>query len=294
MNTTLRFVVDTIQEGCLRPAHLIRNVKDKPQLQTLLKTPRQTVSSSHRIHWERWDNSSLDKNYSLTLNDRYRIRHQYIPALEHIVRVKKIEPWHGDIRDIECLGASKSDLSLYKNLDDFATSASPNLIADVCDENLRSHLNWEGGRILNNPLLCRYAWDNNRIHLCNSGSSHHFSAARYLSLKLTTPIPVSGRLYAYHLNEQCVFTLTKQFNLFSVLSKYSQFIIDECEHFGAPVGSYPAPQPFYDQTIIFLPRNNIRSMRISKLFKQIQLFDFSLFLLNSLNKQAEPLDLIQS
>ena len=63
------------------------------------------------------------------------------------------------------------------------------------------------------------------------------------------------------------------------------FIVKECEHFEAPFGLYPAPQPYYDQTIIFLPRNNKRSLRISKLFKQVGIFDFGMFLLESLNNQ---------
>ena len=285
MGTVLNLIVDSIQEGFLHPSRFIKKIKSHSQLQMLLKTPPQTASSDQIIHWNRWDSFYFDKKYTLNLRKKYDLTLQYIPELEYIVTVNETENWWCDIRDIDCLGASKSDLSLFKTLDIFATAVNHNLIADISEQNLNKNLQWEGGRVLNNPSFYCYAWDNNRIHLCNSGGSHHFSAARYLALKLNKKIPVCGRLYTVHLDAQSIFSLLNQFDLFSVNSKDWFFISEECEHFGAPIGFYPAPRPFYDQTIIFLPRNNKRSMRISKLFKQIQLFDFSLFLLKSLKNQ---------
>ncbi|HAT9776581.1 TPA: hypothetical protein JBD69_11275 [Legionella pneumophila subsp. pneumophila] len=285
MGTVLNLIVDSIQEGFLHPSRFIKKIKSHSQLQVVLKTPPQTANSDQIIHWNKWDGFYFDKKYTLNLRKRYDSTLQYIPELEYIVTVNETENWWCDIRDIDCLGASKSDLSLFKTLDNFATTVNHNLITDISEQNLNKNLQWEGGRVLNNPSLYCYAWDNNRIHLCNSGGSHHFSAARYLALKFNKKIPICGRLYTVHLDAKSVFSLLNQFDLFSVNSKDWFFISEECEHFGAPIGFYPAPRPFYDQTIIFLPRNNKRSMRISKLFKQIQLFDFSLFLLKSLKNQ---------
>ena len=130
-----------------------------------------------------------------------------------------------------------------------------------------------------------YQWDNSRIHLANGGGSHHFSAARYIAKKLNKKIPIYGCLNELYLDSSSVFSLLRQFDLYSVNSNDWLFIVKECEHFEAPFGLYPAPQPYYDQTIIFLPRNNKRSLRISKLFKQVGIFDFGMFLLESLNNQ---------
>lgn len=285
MGTIFDFIVDSIQEEFLHPAGFIRKIKTHPQLQILLKIPPTTANSDQIIHWNRWDNATFDKKYTLNIMKKYGLTQQYIPELEYLVTVHEVENWRCDIRDVDCLGASKSNLSLFKTIDDFATTVNHNLVSDISEQNLNKNLRWEGGRILDSPTFYCYAWDNKRIHLSNSGGSHHFSAARYLALQLNKKIPICGKQYTFHLNPQSVISLLNQFDLFSIDNKHWLFIIDECEQFGAPVGFYPAPQPFYNQTIIFLPRNNKRSMRISKLFKQIELFDFSLFLLKSLKKQ---------
>jgi hypothetical protein len=285
MGTVLNFIIDSIQESFLHPARFIRKIKNRPQMHKILKIPPQTANADQIIHWNRWDSFYFDKKYALNFRNRYDSTQQYIPELEHLVTVNETKNWWCDIRDIDCLGASKSDLSLFKTLDEFATTVNHNLIADISEQSLNKNLRWERGRILNNPSFYCYAWDNKRIHLCNSGGSHHFSASRYIAFQLNKKVPVCGNLYTFHLNARSVFSLLNQFDLFSVNSKDWFFISEECEYFGAPVGFYPAPRPFYDQTIIFLPRHNKRSMRIAKLFKQIQLFDFSLFLLKSLKMQ---------
>lgn len=123
--------------------------------------------------------------------------------------------------------------------------------------------------------------------MCNSGGSHHFSAARYIASQLNIKIPVNGRLTTFRLNSESIFSLLNQYNLFAVDSSDFCFIINECENFGASAGFYPAPPPFTDKTIIFLPRTNKRSIRIAKLFKQFQLFNFGQLLLESLRKQEE-------
>ncbi|HAU1037974.1 TPA: hypothetical protein F8V06_14295 [Legionella pneumophila] len=208
MGTVLNFIVDSIQEEFSHPARFIRKIKSHPQLQMLLKTPPKTANSDQIIHWNRWDSFYFDKKYIMNQRKGYDSTLQYIPELEFIVAVNKTENWWCDIRDIDCLGASKSDLSLFKTLDDFATTVNHNLITEISEQNLNNNLQWEGGRIFNNPSFYCYAWDNKRIHLCNSGGSHHFSAARYLALKLNKKIPVCGRLYKVHLDSQSVCVAT--------------------------------------------------------------------------------------
>ncbi|WP_298624809.1 DUF6685 family protein [uncultured Legionella sp.] len=286
MGAVLNFIIDSIQESFFHPARFIRRIKNHPPLDGILKIPPQTANANQIIHWDKWDGCHFDKKYVLNLMKRYEsIQQQYIPELEHLVTVNETKNWWCDIRDIDCLSSSKSNLNLFTTLDEFATTVNSNLIADVSEQNLDKNLQWERGRILNKPSFYCYGWDNKRIHLCNSGGSHHFSAARYLASQLNKKVPICGNLYTFNLNAQSVFSLLNQFDLFSINSEDWSFISDECIDFDAPFGFYPAPRPFYDQTIMFLPRNNKRSMRISKLLKQIQLFDFSLFLLKSLKKQ---------
>lgn len=285
MGVVLDFLLDSIQEEFLRPARFIRKIKNHTQLKILLAIPPETANANQVIHWNRWEGAYFDKKYVLGIHKRPHSIQQYIPELEDLVVVSEIENWLCDIRDIDCLSSSKSDLSLFNTLDDFATTVNHNLISEISEQNLNKNLRWERGRILDNPSFYRYTWDNMRIHLCNSGGSHHFSAARYLALKLNKKIPVCGRLSTFSLNPESVFSLLEKFNLFSVRGEDWFFVLQECEHFNAPVGFYPAPKPFHNQIIIFLPRSNKRSVRIAKLFKQFQLFDFGLFLLKSLKIQ---------
>lgn len=151
MGTVLNLIVDSIQEGFLHPSRFIKKIKSHSQLQMLLKTPPQTANADQIIHWNRWDSFYFDKKYTMNLRERYYSTQQYIPELEYIVTVNETENWWCDIRDIDCLGASKSDLSLFKTLDDFATTVNHNLIADISEQNLNKNLQWEGGRIFNNP-----------------------------------------------------------------------------------------------------------------------------------------------
>ena len=285
MKAVIDFIVDSVKEEFLHPARFIRKIRNHSDLSSLLQIPPQTASSDLRIFWDTWYSCNIYNKFTLNFREKNALRHKYIPELENLVKVNRLENWQCDIRDIDCLAASKSNLRLFKTLDDFAKAISHSLIADISEESLHFNLQWENGRILDSPSFYCYQWDNNRIHLGNGGGSHHFSAARYLAHQLNKKIPIYGRLNKFYLDPSSVFSLLRQFDLYSVNSNDWLFIVKECEHFEAPFGLYPAPQPYYDQTIIFLPRNNKRSLRISKLFKQVGIFDFGMFLLESLNNQ---------
>jgi hypothetical protein len=191
--------------------------------------------------------------------------------------------WNCDIQEVSGLSASKSDLKKFKNLDEFAISTT--LISEINDQSLQKNLLWENGKILNYPYLNRYAWDNNRIHLSNSGGSHHFAAARYIASKLSKKVTIIGKLESFKLLPEPIISLLNQYDLYAVSHEHEVFINDQSIDFGATIGFFDAPSPFRDKVIVFFPRNNKRSMCLSKLFKQLDIFDFSKFLLESLNKQ---------
>lgn len=283
----LRDVYDFFSE----PFHiLLRNPKKfqdelnrRPEILSKFNIPEQVADSTKIVHWDSWKNRGFSSPFDLIVENRSESFRQYIPEIEQLTEKQIIENWNCDIQDISGLSASKSDLTKFKNLDEFALSTT--LISEITNESLNKNLLWEKGKILRNPYFHRYSWDNNRIHLSNSGGSHHFSAARYIASKLDKKIIVSGELISIKLVAESVHSLLNRFDLFAVSSYLEILISEQCRYFGAVVGFFNAPPPFTDKVIIFFPRNNKRSMRLSQLFKQSQLFDFGKFLFESLNKK---------
>jgi len=132
----------------MHPARFIREINKRSNLQVILKEPIQTADAIEIIHWNRWENRNLNNKYSLIMRAGQYVDWNYIPEIEHITAVTETKNWRGDIQDIACLGASKSDLRLFKTLDDFAIAINSNLIAKLSEENLKKNLFWENGGIL--------------------------------------------------------------------------------------------------------------------------------------------------
>lgn len=285
MKKIFNFLMYFSKGSFLYAPKFISEIKKRQDLKIVLKIPEQTANSNQIIRWDDWKHRDLKKSYILAFHEKNQMAWTYVPELEHLISVSEIENCQVDIQDIACLSSSKSNLSLFKALNDFATIKNSNLITELSEENLNKNLFWEDKKILNNPFLYCYVWDNKRIHLKNSGGSHHFSAARYIASQLNKKIHISGRLKIFHLNQESICSLLNQFALFAVNNNDRFFIVDECANIGASVGVYDAPPPFYDKTIIFLPHINKRSAHVTKLFQQFGLFNFGDFLLNSLAKQ---------
>ncbi len=89
----------------------------------------------------------------------------------------------------------------------------------------------------------------------------------------------------FSLVSDSVFSLLNQFDLYAIDGIYLGEVADQFHQFGAPHGFFDAPPPFNNKIIIFLPRDNKRSICISKILAQFNIFNFGLFLVESLNNQ---------
>lgn len=135
------------------------------------------------------------------------------------------------------------------------------------------------------PTFYSYSWDRYRIHLPNNGGSHHFAAAKYIADQINKKIPINGKLKTYQLEADSIHSLLREFDLFAIVNHTRCVIENECKNFNAPVGFFDAPKPFNDQTIVFLSKTNKRAIQISKLFRQLDLYNFGNLLLMSLEIQ---------
>jgi len=149
---------------------------------------RRTASSLTITPWHLWP-SSMDRSSAWDRWERMTWRRN--------------RTFVGDIREIEALTNSKSELSEYPTLDDFALARCQMFIADCSLDALRENLRHHEIRILGeepSDRLVRFGCDG-KVCLVNAGGSHHFAAARYIAGQLDERVAVRAQLKEYGLNE---------------------------------------------------------------------------------------------
>ena len=210
--------------------------------------------------------------------------------LESIMVQDSSDDWTCDIRLVEGLSASKSELKDFLTLDHMAEGACRGLIEEVSPDGLEKNLAWSEIRILNQKNTTdhfrHYAWDR-RIHLINDGGSHHFAAARYLAGKLNMPVPLTGRLKEYNLSYKHVQGLRAEFDMYPIKDSPELFgeMMDALRSFDASYCLMDLPFPFINNKVFMLPKNSSRSVAASKFLAQAGLPELGAHLAELCDKQ---------
>lgn len=276
-NGFLQFIAEPIYDFFKYPKKLKMDLARMPSIKIKMEIPHKVACSHQIIRWDQWQEDYYDSKYKLGQNTGD------IPELECLT-VKEINPnWSCDIGDVAGLSASKADLRKFKTLDDFAISTS--FANEITEDNFHKNLAWENRRIITDPYFKQYGWDNNRVHLSNSGGSHHFAAARYLAGKLSKKVTIKGKLVSCKLSPVSVRSLLNKFNLHAVPSPYGILIIEQCWSFKVAYGVFRAPRPFVGVEIIFLPKQNKGALAISSMLEKNGVFNFGQLLSYSLKQQ---------
>lgn len=204
----------------------------------------------------------------------------YLP-LEDLARIGTCEireQWECDIQDVVGLSASKSELKEFSSLDDMVEANSRPMIEPVTAEKLDRNMAWPEIRILHRDqtsdhLAC-FRWDR-RIFLMNSGGSHHFAAARYIASRIDRRVPIRGRLKVYGLDNGAVSSLTNDFEIFALPCDADSYLAfhDAMTACRATYLQRALPRPYGDFKAVFLPRSDVRSVRVARLLSESGFFD---------------------
>jgi hypothetical protein len=261
-------------------------------------TPEQNVSANSVIRWEELGIGAHPHGRSQGWVLGWGMQGGVWQSLDYqsanlasIMVQDSSDDWACDIRLVEGLSASKSELKDFLTLDQMAEVACQGLIEDVSPEGLAKNLAWSEIRIVNQKNTTdhfrHYAWDR-RIHLINDGGSHHFAAARYLAGKLNTPVQLTGRLKDYNLSSKHVQGLREEFDMYPIKNCQELFgdIMDALRDFDASFCLMDLPSPFSNNKVFMLPKHVPRSVAASKFLAQAGLPELGAHLEDLCDKQT--------
>lgn len=212
----------------------------------------------------------------------------YIHEIKNLCRQESIRNWTCDIQNVVGLSESKSNLDDFINLDSMVETNSKEMIESITEENLMKNLAHKEIRILREDFgdyFSTHLWDG-RIFLMNSGGSHHFAAARYIAARIGRKVPLKGKLCIYSINPTAVHALRKIFDIYSISNDPSIDFHGAMQKFRATYLQCRLPTPNRDANAVFLPKDCLRSMRISKAFKKAGIFDIGEYLSDLVYQQT--------
>ena len=171
-----------------------------------------------------------------------------------------------------------------------------NLLVDISKAGLLKLLEHDQIRCLGanaTDTLSRHGWDG-RLNLLNDGGAHHFAAARYIAKRTGIPVTISTTLHEHTFDPSALVELTSKFDIFAVgdqnddprpyLDMQDSFKKIRATFF---IGALPWSPDDHSREAkaVFLPKNDLKSQRISDLFRKEGFIDIGLVLSDLLNKK---------
>lgn len=263
----IQSIADEIMNDLGYPASVKSALRDMPEICATISTPARSIDEESIIKWQEMNAKSISG--WRTRGGYYESFQVETPALASLTRKTITENWCCDLSEIQGFRASKSDLAKFHTTDEMVERNSKEMIEEITHENLQQNLAHEGIHLWctnqSSANFRRYAWDG-RLFLANSGGSHHVAAAKYIATRLQEKVPLFGKLIEYSFDQFAVATLRSEFEMLVV-------------------SDHPAPSnAFHDAMrrakvtwlwldiprnqeakIVFLPKNEVRSMRVARL-----------------------------
>ena len=279
------------------PTALERWIENPASRATIRDLPRESCAADDRIAWHWWKDAHAVScqcqrtqpgqvlGWEPRSNGEYMLRQHHLEALAALVRQESVDEWIGDISDVAGVSSSKSPLSEYDSLDAMIQARRPELVSARDPASIYHLLTHDEVRILNvesrADFFSLHMWDG-RIFLCNSGGSHHFSAARYLAAQFGVKIPLRGRIYRQWIDGAALSALRSAHSIYAIDSAPSvrNALHEALEAFRAPYLLHRLPNGLSTRTIdeggayaVFLPRAHARSARVASAMAQAGFFD---------------------
>jgi len=202
-----------------------------------------------------------------------------------VVDVVGFEQRKVEIQEIYGLFSSKSNLSKFSSLHEFAEANCKHLIGDVSEAQLHKMLNWyqlpQNGELYS---INQYYWDKNRKYFSNSGGSHHFAAACYIASKLRRPTFIDAKITKYGKNYSNLDKLTKNFKIY-ILKDLNIKLDDLLRQYPVKYSWYESPFKlinkhssvltcFNNTRLLFINRHHLKGNRLISFLDKMNLIDF--------------------
>lgn len=247
-----------------RPALLCRFLaEDKLKPQPLIPAP-DTFWTRSVVNWHQWMDSrtfSLGKAFHLNYrrpgyDDIYKV------AIENLIIEEVIDGYQLDIKDVQGISASKSKQQDITDIDIFPLICCRDFVDPITAEHLSK--NMDHGEIrLEEMHFIDFSWSPRRIHWINAGGSHHFASARHQAVRLSIPVPLTGRLTKLIVNLECIHKLNLQWHMYLIprdaVFGYFRTAMEafECPfgHSGLPIHLHCPDESQKELSIIWLPRD---------------------------------------
>ena len=193
-----------------------------------------------------------------------------------------IDDWECDLRVINGLSDSKSNLAQFSSLCELAAKNSPEMITNISKEQLQANLlhtgimvgrKWDAINIKSTAdFFVTHSWDN-RIFIVNSDGSHHLAAARYIAIRLDENVQLSSRLKIRALNTTAIDLLLDKFSILAINNAPAeQNAFFQCMQ-KLNVTYIVKEISKYDINCILLPKNQYRSMIAADTMRQLGFLD---------------------
>jgi hypothetical protein len=281
LKQSLTLVTDLVRERLGHPSSLsqVLDSHAKKLWVGSLDAKAGTIGADGVPRWHEWGQRSRSNGavfeagellgWQTHRNFGYRSYRVVRPELAGFGSCMQVSGWACDIQDVDGLHASKSTLARFTSLDAMAQQEAPGLIDEFSSTRLARLLEQREIRSLRRRLcgahFVRYLWDG-RVFLINSGASVHFAAARLMAARLGQPVALGGELHVLSIEPQAVSSLRRDFELFAVSSRdaFASIAFHEAlRRSRTPYLSRPMPLPHGDREVVFLPRDDRRSIAVA-------------------------------
>jgi hypothetical protein len=281
LKKSLTLVTDLVRDRLGRPSSLVQCLDTNAEklLVGLPDAETANIAADSVPRWHEWGQRSRSDGavfkagellgWKTHRNFGYRSYRVVRPDLAGFGDCTQLPGWHCDIQDVDGLHASKSTLVRFNSLDAMAQQEVPGLIDEVSSARLARLLERHEIRALRQQRsgdhFVRYLWDG-RIFLLNRSGSVHFAAARLMAAQLKQRVALGGELQVLSIEPQVVSSLRRDFELFAVSARdaFASIAFHEALRGSyTPYLSKRMPHPYADTEVIFLPRDDRRSMAMA-------------------------------
>ncbi|ARJ43692.1 hypothetical protein B1H58_17665 [Pantoea alhagi] len=248
----IRYFYEDICHKLMRPQQLLRYIEEGSLSPLPIKPAPDTMWTRSVIRWDEWkgiaryDHSTeyqIDYRHPGNRRHILEMEHLFIPELKTLIKTHVFENHRLDIVEVTGISASKSMSHDISHIDEFPLIRCREFVEPITIEHL--HKNMDHGEIrLDDMRFSDFTWAKRRIHWHNAGGSHHFAAARHQAVRLSYPIPLTGILTKYSLDNVSLLRLRK---------RWSMFLLPKREVFGKFYEAMAAFQCAFGQCE--LPRN---------------------------------------
>lgn len=283
-----------------RPMRLQRLIDENPNMRVQLTEPELVVDAHKVVQWQDWGGQPTDRwprrkrgtmmGWRQSAG-RYSSFEAHRPEFESFGRCEVSDQWSCDIQDVTGLSSSKSNLEKFTSLDSMVETNSREMIDEITEDKLHKNLAHGEIRILHREStsdhFARYRWDG-RTLLMNSGGSHHFAAARYIASRINRRVPLHGRLHTYSISPLALGALLRDFDMYAISddATISNGFHHAMKMFRATYLWRHLPRPYEHARAILLPKNERRSMRVSRALREAGMFDIGEHLVALTDRQA--------